>query len=726
MLPSVQHSRAATRPRRRRFRGYCPSATRRSARTSLTTDDEILSMGEHGEYTTSLCSPSHKRQSQMPDRVHCTVEMPPPKALKDSLADAAPSSEDDFATMAVDPQPSDVPSFGVRRRKRKGSKRRNGRGGGYVTTLDLPPNSSVSSLSDEDERREQAEPYGCRKDRLDRADLTKREGPDPSLGARPPDEGSLGSVTSSSGESDGAVSSSSLLKEGCHDAAFATFRMTFLIVHVAIMLADGLQGTHLYVLYEGYGYSVASLYCLGFVTGAITSPFTGPLVDKIGRRNSAILYCALEMAINMLEQYPNLIGLVAARMVGGVTTNLLFSVFETWLVTEHRSRGFPEEKLETILRDMVIVSNLAAIASGYLAHVLAELFGPVGPFEGAVSCTAVALVLVAMCWTENYGSEASGVRSVKSYMTGAVKTIVADSNISRIGIIQGFTEGALQTFVFLWSPALRHFANGAPAGVLGLDDVGQPAYGLIFGAFMACGVLGGLAEPLARKVITILVSPPEGEEIPEKKDTVELEGEGEIKPAAVEFLTVVIYTLCAALLLVPYLLPADSPYAFSVALVTFLIYEFMVGLYMPCEGVIRSIYMPTSSMCSLLTMLRVIVNVAVALGVISTNYVCFTTAFAAVSMLMLISALLQLTMISKSEWSSFVERVRALSWKVMFTPKKSSPSPANGVVEASKLRETGPSHMHSWSSSSLPPLIDTTHNSSNSSWAGESSGEESD
>jgi hypothetical protein len=47
----------------------------------------------------------------------------------------------------------------------------------------------------------------------------------------------------------------------------------------------------------------------------------------------------------------------------------------------------------------------------------------------------------------------------------------------------------------------------------------------------------------------------------------------------------------------------------------------MIGLYMPCEGVIRTIYMPNDSICSLMTMLRVIINVIVAAGVFSTNFV---------------------------------------------------------------------------------------------------------
>ena len=252
-----------------------------------------------------------------------------------------------------------------------------------------------------------------------------------------------------------------------------------------------IAGTHLYVLYESYGFSVASLYCLGFGTGGILSFLTGPLVDQMGRKNAALLYCGLEIFINLLEQYPFFYGLVASRMIGGFTTNLLSTVFETWLDTEYRRRGLPREKYETILRDSVIVSNLAAILSGYLAHVLAEAYGPVGPFQGAVTCTAVALVVVAFVWNENYGSSVFVTQTpedaiqeddyndddrkgndtarwlrlrlvavwndttVLRFLREAVSAFWHDSHMMRVGISQGLSAGSLQIFVFLWAPMLR-------------------------------------------------------------------------------------------------------------------------------------------------------------------------------------------------------------------------------------------------------------------------------
>jgi MFS transporter, MFS domain-containing protein family, molybdate-anion transporter len=399
----------------------------------------------------------------------------------------------------------------------------------------------------------------------------------------------------------------------------------------------------LYVLYEGYGYSVASLYCLGFFTGAVTAPITGPLIDKFGRKKSAAMYCLLEIGINMLEQFPFLSGLIFSRMVGGITTNLLGSVFETWLDTEYRQRGFEQSQYELIMRDSVVVNNLAAIASGYVAHKLAERIGPKGPFEGAVTCSAIALAVVLAAWTENYGSsrkepksstatptqagekEEEDEKSGLTLLKDAVEVFKSDSRVLRVCILQGLTMGTVQIFVFLWTPMLKKFAENAPAGTIGLDSHGDPAYGLIFGAYMAAGVLGGLSSPYVRRVVTFLLSPfgkatvtVAGEELDPFVTT--LEGETEVRPMAVEFLAAMCYIACAALLMVPRLVSGIDELSFSTALGAFVLYEFLVGMYSPCEGVIRSLYIPSETRGSMMTLPSIIVNVAVAMGVASTNF----------------------------------------------------------------------------------------------------------
>ena len=348
------------------------------------------------------------------------------------------------------------------------------------------------------------------------------------------------------------------------------------------------------------------------------------------------------MGINALEQYPFYMGLIVSRMVGGITTNLLSSVFETWLDTESRKRGLDSETYEIIMRDSVLVSNMAAIASGYMAHILAERLGPVGPFEGAVSCTGIALVVVMLAWTENYGGTMEKgnhystndddnnnnnnnnqtqtiCQSIQQYLTEAANAFASDSRVLRVGIIQGLTVGALQIFIFLWSPTLQSFAKFAPAkNSLGLDRHGEPAYGLIFGAFMAAGVMGSLCSPIIRKLVTRLLTPLTNKQT---MDTVLIEGEGEIRPMAVEFLAAACYLLCAILLWVPCWVSKTSPMSFSHSLQAFLCYEFLVGVTMPCEGVIRSLYIPSDARATMMTLPRMIVNIAVSLGVVSTTLV---------------------------------------------------------------------------------------------------------
>ena len=124
---------------------------------------------------------------------------------------------------------------------------------------------------------------------------------------------------------------------------FDTFRKSYLSVYLVIMLADWMQGTHMYTLYLSYNVNISALFLTGFLSGAIFAPFLGSLVDKFGRKRSCIVYCILEIIINWLEHYSSFEILLLGRVLGGISTNLLFSAFESWMATEHRKRGFPEE-----------------------------------------------------------------------------------------------------------------------------------------------------------------------------------------------------------------------------------------------------------------------------------------------------------------------------------------------------------------------------------------------
>jgi hypothetical protein len=88
-----------------------------------------------------------------------------------------------------------------------------------------------------------------------------------------------------------------------------------------------------------------------------------------------------------------------------------------------------------------------AILAGIIAQVLEDFFGHIGPFQGAIALTVLALILV-LRWEENYGEEKDGDHSRSSlyhqFMEGWTTTI-SDSSVWKIGMTQALSEGAMYT-----------------------------------------------------------------------------------------------------------------------------------------------------------------------------------------------------------------------------------------------------------------------------------------
>ena len=231
---------------------------------------------------------------------------------------------------------------------------------------------------------------------------------------------------------------------------FDAFRHKYILVYLVIMLADWMQGTHMYTLYLSYNVNISALFLTGFLSGAFFAPFLGSAVDKFGRRNSCIVYCVLEIIINCLEHSTNFTILLIGRVLGGISTNLLFSAFESWMTTEHRKRGFPEDWLSRTYADASVGNGAMAILAGIVAQLLEDAFGHIGPFQGAIALTVLALLLV-LPWEENYGEEQQSdgddkkSSSLYEQFASGWSTTLSSSNIWRIGMIQALSEGAMYT-----------------------------------------------------------------------------------------------------------------------------------------------------------------------------------------------------------------------------------------------------------------------------------------
>lgn len=99
------------------------------------------------------------------------------------------------------------------------------------------------------------------------------------------------------------------------------------------------QGPYVYALYEHYGYShgdIATLFIVGFGSSMVFGTFVGGLADRFGRKANAVLFGVLYSLGCLTKHSSNFQVLLVGRVLGGISTSILMSAFETWMIHEHK------------------------------------------------------------------------------------------------------------------------------------------------------------------------------------------------------------------------------------------------------------------------------------------------------------------------------------------------------------------------------------------------------
>eukprot|EP01006_Ploeotia_vitrea_P020250 TRINITY_DN52524_c0_g1_i1.p1 TRINITY_DN52524_c0_g1~~TRINITY_DN52524_c0_g1_i1.p1 ORF type:complete len:335 (-),score=161.63 TRINITY_DN52524_c0_g1_i1:616-1620(-) len=235
---------------------------------------------------------------------------------------------------------------------------------------------------------------------------------------------------------------------------FKKFQRTYLIVYLVMMAADWLQGPYVYALYSHYGYSqqeIGVLFIAGFASSMVFGTIVGSMADKYGRKKSCLAFAVFYMASCLTKHSPDYNILLAGRVLGGVSTSILFSAFESWMVSTHHDGAYPEEWLGLTFSAATSGNGIIAIVSGVVASVARDQFGPVAPFDVSFCCLAIGGFIVLVKWGENYGDQNINLAQTWG---NAWNRLVEDKKIMYLGVIQSFFEGAMYIFVFIWTPAL--------------------------------------------------------------------------------------------------------------------------------------------------------------------------------------------------------------------------------------------------------------------------------
>ncbi|KAF2152210.1 major facilitator superfamily transporter [Myriangium duriaei CBS 260.36] len=273
-------------------------------------------------------------------------------------------------------------------------------------------------------------------------------------------------------------------------AAAAGFFQNYAIAFLLASAGDWLQGPHIYAIYKYEKHlseeKVAALYACGFIAAAVGSTFVGQIVDRGGRRLACLLYCGLYSICCLTMVSDSLPILFMGRIFGGLSTTLLFSAFDAWMIAEFQARDMEKHmSLASTFGYLSSLNCIVAVATGVIGELVVSYTGSrIGPFLLAVVFFATAALYMSSFWNENYGSGdvSSPMLSVKA-ITDAIAICWRDKRVLALTVSTSIFESMMYLFIFFWTASIQ--SARASGG-----QTQDPPFGIIFACFM-CSMMAG-------------------------------------------------------------------------------------------------------------------------------------------------------------------------------------------------------------------------------------------
>ena len=142
-------------------------------------------------------------------------------------------------------------------------------------------------------------------------------------------------------------------------------------------------------------------YPVGLFFTSVPSPFNHALS---GRKKLALWFCITYFAACICTLTGSLSILVVGRVLGGFSTSILFSVFESWLVSSANSLAVSQTDLSNIMGRATLLNGFVATASGVFSNRIVDWTDTfTSPFVSSAVLLIAAWFAIKSTWIENYG-----------------------------------------------------------------------------------------------------------------------------------------------------------------------------------------------------------------------------------------------------------------------------------------------------------------------------------
>ncbi|KAI1134024.1 MFS general substrate transporter [Hypoxylon sp. FL0543] len=287
------------------------------------------------------------------------------------------------------------------------------------------------------------------------------------------------------------------------DVEAKKFLRTFMRVYLVVMGSEWLQGPYIYSLFREEKAleerEVATLYIATYVSAALSAFLTGYMADRFGRRTACLVFCGIHSLASVSVKFDAMWILLAGRILSGIGLNLLWTSFESWMITEYNARALDQSSfpLSTIFGVMTRYNCITAILAGSVAYCIVLVSGSKSdPFIVGICLDVVAAILIFWTWNENSGASGShgpcrqdglGCDKMGKMSDERGTSALGDSRIWVLSFASCCFEGSMFIFTFFWPGTLQGAHNAEHS-----EHGDTTPYGVVFASFMAAMVLGAI------------------------------------------------------------------------------------------------------------------------------------------------------------------------------------------------------------------------------------------
>lgn len=370
-------------------------------------------------------------------------------------------------------------------------------------------------------------------------------------------------------------------KPAVENLQFEVLQKKYLTAYYLATFSDWLQGPYVYKVYSDYGYEeeeIAVLYIAGFASSSLFGTVVGHLADKYGRKILCVSFGFIYSICCLSKLSSEFYCLLLGRVLGGISTSILFSTFEAWYINEHINHfNLPPEWLNITFSKASFSTGFLAIMAGIISQIFADTLnlGAVSPFIIAIPFLLMCSYFVLKSWNEHPPPKTT---LNHSFLTPVYLILCQDRNLLVLSLIQSMFEAVMYTFIYSWTPIISEL---------------KPPLGIVFSSFMLAFMIGS-------KVYGMWLS----HQHPPQLVLVVAAGCSFISLAIVG--QVISYVLYSSQ---HHSLSVDSRKVLTqICFVCFVLYEMCLGVYFPVMGYLKSRVIPEEYRASMANWFRAPMN----------------------------------------------------------------------------------------------------------------------